>query len=101
MFEIDCAMLPEAVTDFAFDHLKGDVATIDSDKLELDYNEQVVEVDVGNMDAAYTVRDLLQERAYEKIHDLKFETEQGYNTGFEVNELQAAKSAVEEISVNT
>lgn len=100
MFQIDCTMVPQAVTDFAFDHLKDDVP-INSSALGLDYESQEVSVDVGDMDTVYTVRDAIQERAYEKIADLEQETENGFNTGFEVNELRAARDAVSNITVVT
>lgn len=100
MFQVDCTMLPQSVTDFAFDHLKGDVAhSVDTDDIDIDYDTQTVKVDVGNMDDTYTVQEQIQERAYEKINDIEFETKQGYDTGFEVNELHAVKSAVSEVSV--
>lgn len=85
MFEIDCSDFPSEVTDFAFDHLRDDVT--DDEKLDLDYAQQTVIVDTGNMEFVYSVRDRIETRMYERISDMKFEVNQGYNVGLSEEEL--------------
>lgn len=95
MFKVDCSTLPQAVTDFAFDHLADDV---EADSIELEYEAQIVHVDTGDMKLASEVQNAIQSRAVEKVSDMKSEANRGYDVGFTEQELDGLQRAVHEHS---
>jgi hypothetical protein len=80
------------VSDFAFDHLKDEVPH--SEKLDLNYEDQQVAIHTETEATAEKVKEVIEEYSLEKVNDLLWETKNGYDTGFEVNELQTIQRVV-------
>lgn len=97
MHKIDCANIPTEVTDFAFDQVHDEY---DSSKMiSIDYDSQVVYIPEESTDFVTNVKNTIQDYCSEKINDMLFELQNGFDTELTEKELRLAKSNISYIIV--